>query len=143
MPQRRLIGSDSPEENDSVPFSQCRYLPKGSAGRLSITSNRTPSSVPSPQIKPSVRMTMSLVRLAAFRFGSKVARTRLSTFEKTLADIPEHSGVTCRTMFENSFACFESEIESWKVCVFGFQLIDYSQRLEIVFEATVIPHAFI
>ena len=46
-------------------------------------------------------------------------------------------------MLEHAFATLECEIEAGEIGIALFELIDNAQRLQIVLETSVFPHAFV
>ena len=46
-------------------------------------------------------------------------------------------------MLQNSLAGLEGEIQARKSRVFFFQLVDHSQTLQVVLEATIVAHAIV
>src|SRR6202034_1918467 len=63
--------------------------------------------------------------------------------QKPLAQLPELARVRGRTMLQDSLAALEREVEAVEFGVLLLELIDDSQRLQVVFEAAEIAHALV
>ncbi len=66
---------------------------------------------------------------------------RLFTLQEAHTNIAKLAGIRLRAVFEDSLACLEHQVETRKLSVLGLELIDNTQGLQIVFEATEVPHA--
>ena len=65
----------------------------------------------------------------------------LFALEKTLTDVAEFACVTRRAVFEDALAGFEHQVEAGEVRIFRLELVDDTQRLQVVLEAPEFPHA--
>jgi hypothetical protein len=68
---------------------------------------------------------------------------RLGSIDEALADVAEVARMLQRAMLENSLASLESEVEPAEACVPILEVIDDSERLQVVLEAAEIAHAFV
>ena len=65
----------------------------------------------------------------------------LFAVDEPSADVAELPGILRGAMLENAFASLEAEIEAVEACIPLFELVDDSERLQIVLEATEVAHA--
>ena len=65
----------------------------------------------------------------------------LRPLQEALADIAQFTRILFGTMLEDALTCLEHQVEAGEVRILGFQLVDNAQRLQIVLETAVIPHA--
>jgi hypothetical protein len=66
---------------------------------------------------------------------------RLPALQEALANVPELTRVALRAVLEDAFARLEHEVETREIGVLRLELIDDSQRLQVVLEASVVSHA--
>ncbi len=70
-------------------------------------------------------------------------QTGLLAIDEPFADVAEQDRVVVGTMFENSLAAFEGQVQAVEFRVVLFELVDHAQRLQIVFETAEIAHAVV
>ena len=98
-----------------------------------------------PQIDQTGTQPVIKVVIVIGDFIGKVTDLRfqrgLLAFEKPFAQCAQLPGVFCRTVFDDSFAGFEAEIQSFERRVTLFEQIDDAQTLQVMFKAATIAHA--
>ena len=80
-------------------------------------------------------------------FVGKVRELRLQsgllTVDEAFAQKPKLNRIVVRTMLQNSFATFQTQVQPVKIRVMFLEFVDYPQGLQIVLEAAEIHHAFV
>src|SRR5262249_39609055 len=66
-----------------------------------------------------------------------------AALNEPLADIPQLTRIAHRAMLQNPFPALERQVESAKLGVALFELVDYAQRLQVVLEPAIRAHAFV
>src|SRR5262249_9148793 len=73
--------------------------------------------------------------------GELRLQARLLAADEALADVTELASIGERAVLEDTFAALETEIEAVEARVALLQLVDDSQRLQVVLEAAEFAHA--
>jgi len=63
--------------------------------------------------------------------------------DEAFSQFPEQDRIVVGTVLQNAFAAFEGEVQPVEIRVALFEFVDHPQRLQIVFEAAEILHAFV
>src|ERR1019366_8962593 len=67
----------------------------------------------------------------------------LPPLQETLADVAERARLGYRAVLQDPLAALERQVQAREQRIAVLELIDGAQRLQVVFEAAVLAHAFI
>jgi hypothetical protein len=84
-----------------------------------------------------------VVRDLVREIGDLGFQAGLPAVDEPLTQLAQLTGITHRTVLQNTFAAFEREVEAAEFCVPLLQLIHHPQGLQVVLEAAVGTHAVI
>ena len=68
---------------------------------------------------------------------------RLLPVQEAAPKFPKRCRITCTAMLQNSLTRLEGEVQAGKSRVFFLQLVDHSQTLQVVLEATIVAHTIV
>src|SRR5215475_12580428 len=77
------------------------------------------------------------------KIGDLCLETRLASLDEAFPKLTELPRVSQGAVLENALAAFECQVESRELGIAFFELIDHTQRLQVVLETSVRAHALV